>query len=196
MAPSRVSKDLAQWETVTQWLDERLATPLTRRDLLRPTPSTAQTTRRDPRTAILIRAAAVALLAISLGWWIAPRDTNTSTQVEPIVRTESVLTSSDELVDIELRDESLGQFQDEPQDESQIVHAGDELKQKWQLSGIATVDGTSTLILSDRSDNTTQYVSAGVDLDGWTIMDSGSNYAIFAQNGEQVRLDLDEESVN
>ena len=66
MQPSRVSKDLAQWETVTQWLERRLAMPLTPRDLLRPAETATRKKRSGLRTAMLIPAAAMALLVVSL----------------------------------------------------------------------------------------------------------------------------------
>jgi len=183
MQLSRVNKDLAQWETVTQWLERRLAMPLTARDLLRPAETQTRKKRNGLRTAILFPAAAMALLVISLWSWMAPRDVDVATPFEPTVATESFLTAPPDPVETVLPDESV------------MVDAGDKLRQKWQLSGIVKTGGTSVMILSDRHDKSTRRVSAKDDLDGWTVMDAGSNYAVFSQEGEEVRLVLNEEAL-
>ena len=183
MRPSRVNKDLAQWETVTQWLERRLAMPLTPRDLLRPAETATQKTRSKPRTAILIpAAAATALFVVSLWWWMAPQDVNIATPIAPTVATESFRSAPDEPAEVVLPEKTAR------------VDAADELRQKWKLSGIASVDGASVMILNGRHDKTTRRVSAEADLDGWTVMDAGSDYAVFYRNGEQVRLVLNEEA--
>jgi len=183
MQPSRVSKDLAQWETVTQWLEHRLAMPLTPRDLLRPAETATMKKRSGLRTAMLIPAAATALLLVSLWWWAAPRDVDIATPLEPAVATESFPTAPPELADIALPDEPV------------MVDAGDKLRQKWQLSGVVKIGGDSVMILSDRHDDSSRRVSAKDDLDGWAVVDAGSNYAVFSQGGEEVRLVLNEEAV-
>lgn len=185
MQPSRVSKDLAQWDTVTQWLERRLAMPLTPRDLMRPAETATPNKRSGLRTAILIpAAAAMALFVVSIWWWMAPRDVNIATQLEPTVETESFLTAPVEPAKVVLPDDSV------------MVDAGDKLRQKWQLSGIAKIGGDSVLILSDRHDKITRHVTAKDDLDGWTVMDTGNNYVVFSQQGEEVRLVLNEEAVH
>jgi chromosome partitioning protein len=184
MQPSRVGKDLAQWETVTQWLERRLASPLTTRDLLRPTEAATRKKRGRLRTAILIPAAATALLVVSLLTWTVGRDVNLATPLEPTVATESLLTAPPDPVAAELPDEPI------------MVDAGDKLRQKWQLSGIVKSDGTSVILLSDRHDRSTRRVSTKDDLEGWTVMDAGSNYAVFHQGGEKVRLVLNEKAVH
>jgi len=49
MAPSRVRPDLENWSAITSWLEERLQTPLTARDLLQP-PGAAVTPQIRPAT--------------------------------------------------------------------------------------------------------------------------------------------------
>lgn len=184
MQPSRVSKDLAQWETITQWLESCLAIPLTPRDLLRPAETATRNKRSGLRTAILIpAAAAMALFVVSLWSWKAPRDVNTTIPLEPTVATERFLTVPAEPAEVELPAESV------------IGDAGDQLRQKWRLSGIARIGGVSVMILSGRHDKTIRRVSAKDDFDGWTVMDAGSNYAVFSQKGEEVRLELNEQAV-
>ena len=183
MQASRVSKDLAQWETVTQWLERRLAMPLTPRDLLRPAEIATRKKRSGLRTAMLIPAAAMALLVVSLWWWAAPRDVDIAIPLEPAIAKVSFLTAPPETADIALPDEYV------------MVDAGDKLRKKWQLSGIVEIGGTSVMILRDRHDKSSRRVSAKDDLDGWTVMDAGSNYAVFSQEGEEVRLVLNEETM-
>jgi hypothetical protein len=132
---------------------------------------------------MLIPAAAMALLVVSLWWWATPRDVDIATPLEPAIATESFLTAPPELADIALPDEPV------------IVDAGDKLRQKWRLSGILKIDGASVMILNDRHDKSSRRVSAKDDLDGWAVMDAGSNYAVFSQGGEEVRLVLNEETV-
>ena len=183
MQPSRVGKDLAQWETVTQWLERRLVTPLTARDLLRPAETATRKKSSRLRAAILIPAAATVLLAVSLWSSMVVRDTDLATPIEPIVATESLLTALPKPVEVVRSDEP------------ETVYAGDKLRQKWQLSGVAKSGGTNVIILSDRHDRSTRRVSANDDLDGWTVMDAGSDYAVLYQEGEEVRLVLNETAV-
>jgi chromosome partitioning protein len=184
MQPNRVGKDLAQWQTVTHWLERCLAMPLTSRDLLRPAESETRKKRSRLRTSILIpAAAAMALFVVSLWEWMVPRDANINVPLEPTVATENLLTAQPEPAEVVLPDETV------------MVDPSEKLRQKWQLSGIAKIGGASVMILSDRYDKTIRRISAKDDLNGWTVTDIGSNYAIFAQNGEEVRLVLNEEAV-
>jgi chromosome partitioning protein len=181
MPPSRVGKDLAQWEAITQWLERRLVIPLTPRDLKRPVDAATPRRRRQLRPAVLIpAAAAVAMFAVSMWWWSAitgPHDARTvdqrvATNIEPVSPTEFVIE--------ELPEKSLA------------VSASAKLKQKWQLSGVAHGEGSSVLILEDRFEHTTRLINESVGLDGWIVSDSGPAYAVFSQNGEEVRLVLNE----
>jgi len=182
MQPSRAGKDLAQWEAVTQWLESRLAKPLTPRDLLRPTEKSMPDRSRQLRPAMWMRAAAAAAtLAVSLGLWSVVHDLHDARSdeqyptpgIEPAAIAEPYIE--------ELRERSL------------VVSEGARLKQKWRLSGIVRRDGSRTLILEDRDEHTSRQISEDVDLDGWIVSDTGRNYAVFAQNGEEVRLVLNED---
>ena len=73
-------------------------------------------------------------------------------------------------------------------EQSLMVGAGEELRNKWQLSGVTYWDDSSVLILRDRVENTSQRISDDADLDGWIVQDFGTDYAVFAQNGEEIRL--------
>jgi len=183
MQPSRVSKDLLQWNAVTEWLEDRLTTPLTPRDYLRPTEPARRTNRRKPRAAILVPAAAAAsFLAVSLAWWKAPQDVDSVAPAEPLIATASVQSVPAAPVEVVLPDKPVS------------ADTAETLREKWRLSGIARVDGADVVILSERHAKTTRSVQAQDDLDGWTVMDAGPDYAVFSQKGEEVRLVLNEES--
>jgi chromosome partitioning protein len=181
MPPAQVRKDLVQWSAVTQWLERRLATPLTPRDRLRPKSNVVQQKRKRLRTAVLIpAAAAMAVVAVSMWLWSTVHVPLPEAPVEQVGALEAVQTVRPEAV------------VEQVPDESPTVSARDALRQKWELSGIVQWDGPSVLILNDRDDHTTRRISSGADLDGWVITETGPNYAVFAQNGEKVRLALQE----
>jgi len=182
MPPAQVRKDLVQWSAVTQWLERRLATPLTPRDRLRPmNKAVVRQKRKRLRTAVLIpAAAAMAVVAVSMWLWSAVHVPQPEAPVDHIVAPEAVQAVQPEPV-IEPMPE-----------ESSTVSARDELQQKWELSGIVQWDGPSLLILNDRDDHTTRRISSGADLDGWVITETGPDYAVFVQDGEEVRLALQE----
>ena len=181
MPPSRAGKDLAQWEAVTRWLESRLTKPLTPRDLLRPTEKTTPDRPRQLRPTMWVRAAAAAILAVSLGLWSVVRDLHDASSVEQSATPVFEPAAPAEHDIVELPDRSLA------------VGEGAMLKQKWRLSGVMRWDGSSRLIVEDRGEHTSRQISEDVDLDGWIVTDTGRNYAVFAQNGEEVRLVLNED---
>ena len=81
-----------------------------------------------------------------------------------------------------------------PAKESSKIEAGAELEQEWQLNGIVQVNGRSVLLLNNRHDNDSRRLESGGDLDGWNVVDMGSNFAVFTQNGKEARLVFDAES--
>jgi hypothetical protein len=181
MPPSRVGKDKAQWEAISEWLENRLAMPLTRRDRLRPAEAEMPRRRQRSRPAVLISAAAsVAVLAISLWTWSvvrSPIDTRIAAQSAGIGAETAALT---------------GFVADESREKSAAGGAGEMLRDRWQLSGIAYQDGSSVIILRDRVEQTSRRISDDADLDGWMVRDLGRDYVLFAQNGEEVRLALND----
>ena len=183
MPPSRARKDLAQWEAVTQWLESRLVKPLTPRDLLRPTEKTMPDRPRQLRPTMWVRAAAAAaaIIAVSLGLWSVVRDLHDASSVEQNA-TPGFEPAATAEPDIEERP-----------DRSLAGSEGARLKQKWRLSGVMRLDGSSTLFVEDRGEHTSRQISEDVDLDGWIVTDTGPKYAVFAQNGEEVRLVLNED---
>jgi hypothetical protein len=169
MPPSRVRRDIEQWSAVTQWLERRLATPLMPRDLLRPTDNKTPQKPGRLRTAVLIPvAAAMAMFAVSMWLWSAMRAPHFELPVDHTAMIE---------------------------EETPLVSARNKLQRRWELSGVVQWDGSSLLIINDRYDQTTRRISKGVELDGWIITDTGPDYAVFAQNGEEVRLALHKKTV-
>jgi chromosome partitioning protein len=65
MTPCRVSKEMEHWASISGWLERRLATPLTSRDLLRPREATQKRQRKRLRLVQQVSlAAAVGLIAV------------------------------------------------------------------------------------------------------------------------------------
>jgi chromosome partitioning protein len=182
MQRHRVTRDLEQWESVTQWLERCMAKPLTARDLLRPAEEETRNERRRPGAAVLFpAAAAAALLAASLFWLATSPYTQVAPPAPPVAAVEPAPVIEDEPVDVLLPDEIV------------VAEASEELRQKWQLDGIAKVGDSSVMIVSDRHGKNIRRIGAKDDLDGWTVTDAGANYAVFSQEGEEVRLVLNEE---
>ena len=198
MAASRVGKDLEQWAAVTAWLERRLEQPLNARDLLRP--PAAEPPRRVRKAAPWLAAASVAALALASWWGLQathdaaapprvqlaeaaplPADPNTATRsaldTAPVEGQTAVLPEADA---------SLA----ETQIVLEPVSDGDEVLETWQLKGVARIDGNSVVFLRDRRTDSTRQVVAGGDVEGWTVSDTGTDYAVLAQDGARVRLEL------
>ncbi len=183
MQPHRVSRDLAQWASVTQWLEGCLEKPITSRDLLRPTREATDRSNNGLRTAMLFPAAAVfALLAASLFWFMSPQD---GAHALPVQAAGAMIKPPPAVSDAP----SETVMPSEPV----AVSASEELRQKWQLSGVARVGDASVMILRDRQGKSIRRIGAKDDLDGWTVTDTGPNYAVLSQDGEKVRLVINEE---
>lgn len=181
MQAHRVGRDLEQWQTVTAWLERCLAKPLTPRDWLRPEEETAKKRSALRPAALFPAAAAIALLAVLLFWSSPPQDDEGLLPSVPVAAAEPLPTVTDDPAEAVMPEESV------------IISAREELRQKWQLSGVAKFGDASVVILSDRRAKTIRRIGAKDDLDGWTVTQAGSNYAVFSQNGEEVRLVLNEE---
>jgi len=177
MPQTRVDKDLAQWNGVADWLERRLQQPLNERDLLRPVTAARSSRRRT--TGPWLAAASVALLAVAT-WWGSrlPGDDAMPAPVTLAVSPTPTPMPVAEALPVE------------PLPEAPVVPAGDKVRAKWQLNGVAKIGKSSIVILRDRGDDTTRQVVAGESIDGWTVADAGADYAVLAQDGEHVRLEL------
>lgn len=191
MQPNRVSRDLEQWASVTRWLEDCLAKPITPRDRLRPADKKADDGRSLGRTnRRFAEAAAIALLAVSLFWAMGSQNDGTGIAPDTSSAMASLNLTPTELGGIELNDHVVAPI------EMAAVDASDELRQKWKLDGIARVGDSSAMIVSDRSGKIIRRIGAKDDLDGWTVADSGANFAVFSQEGEEVRFMLNEETAD
>lgn len=193
MLASRVEKDLDQWRSVTRWLEQRLAQPISPRDLLRPE------TEEDAPIAhsvswygpALIPAAAALVLAAITGWFwhSAPGEVDAPSP-------EKVLTPAGPpapVADLPADAATLDAEAEQPDAAAGEADAAASLRDRWQLSGIVHKGEASVLLLSDRKENKTRHVNVGGEFDGWTVKNTGTDYAVLTQNGEDVRLVLSED---
>ena len=192
MTPSQVRRDTEQWQAITDWLEARLETPLTRRDWLRP--AEPEKPKRRLRPALVLPAAAAAIGALAVAMWFlaatgqpgaaaspepaAPRVAFQSTPVEPIEQRVA-----DEFVAEPVAEETAPQ-----------PSAGEALRGRWQLTGVVSANGSNVLMLSDREEQRTVRLSGGSELDGWAVKESGPDYAVLVQGADEVRLVLNEET--
>lgn len=176
MPPSRVRKDLAQWEAMTQWLERRLAMPLTPRDLRRPAEPQQ---RKRPHSSLLLRAAAaIVMLSVSMVTWKALGSLEGDPAVGPIPASGTGAAGPSEIFIAQIPDTAAP------------TRSSEELEDRWQLNGVILQGASSVLILTDRVDKSSLRMTDDANLDGWIVADVGSDYAVFSQFGERVRLDL------
>lgn len=198
MAASQVSKDMAQWSAITNWLEERLAAPLTPRDWLRPAVAPGRPRHRLRRMTL---PAAAAIGSITIAAWILagtnvtpaessldlsdPADALDATPILPIVmnhRTSPVST-----------DDNSSMALVPPVSEGATTDSG-EPASRWRLTGVVQSGDARVLVLNDRSKDSTVNLSIDAEVDGWSVADSGSNYAVLRHGSREVRLALNEES--
>jgi chromosome partitioning protein len=193
LPPSQAARDLEQWQVVTTWLEDRLATPLNARDHLRPVASRPVSKRRR-HPALFPAAAAVGALAVATWFLFATKPTSVdesgvvpaaeafrSTPVAPIERATTAAVS----------DEPAGVEEQIDQSEPAAASFGD----LWQLTGVVRANGESILVLASREEEHTVNLVAGDRLDGWVVTESGTDFAVLEQDGEEVRLQLNEDSL-
>ena len=125
-----------------------------------------------------LQAAAAVLLVVSLVWAMTSRGPDFPTLPEASLEAANVGTFGDDSA---------------TSDQTMAANASEELQRKWQLEGIAKVGDSSVIIVSDRQSNKIRRIGAGDDLEGWTVADSGANFAVFSQEGEEARLMLNNE---
>jgi len=179
MAPSRAGKDLAQWTDITAWLETRLARPITARDLRRPDLRKGTPASHRKRSRVWLPAAAAVLsFAATLAWLTLGGDPGREA-VDP----ETAMA---------IAGENLPGLASVPTPSS--PEPAGELGDRWMLNGIAQVGGNSVMLVSDRLDRTTRSLREDDELDGWAVIDTGADYAVFAREGRHVRLMLNEDT--
>ena len=60
---------------------------------------------------------------------------------------------------------------------------------------VMTANGESVLVLASREQDHTVNLVAGDRLDGWVVTESGTDFAVLVQDGEEVRLQLSDDSL-
>jgi hypothetical protein len=81
---------------------------------------------------------------------------------------------------------------DESTEPAEPVDAQDEFRERYQLSGVVHSEGSSVVLLSDRTSNTTRRILSDTKVDGWIVKDAGPNFAVFGKDDSEVRLLLNE----
>lgn len=177
MPRSQVSKDREQWETIAQWLEKRLATPLNSRDYLRPV-EVAQTgrQRRLPGASRIALAAAVGLIAAGLGLFVAANKASVSpsgfrfSAPDPEPVSQAAVSEA-----VSILPEAT---------------ASEALEHRWLLNGTLNWGDSGLLIVRDRATNVSLIVKNDQDLNGWAVSEIGSDYAVLSQGEDEARLHL------
>ena len=189
MAPSQVRKDTEQWQAITEWLESRLAAPLTGRDWLRPTEAeTPEKPVRRLRPALVVPAVAAAVGALAIAMWFLAATGEEPVEVSPEPVSPRVAFRSTPVEPIERRVEN----ESEPEPEPEPAAAA--LRDRWQLTGVVSANGARVLMLNDREEQSTVRLSSDGNLDGWAVKDAGPDYAVLVQGDDEVRLRLNEEN--
>jgi chromosome partitioning protein len=180
MAPSQVRRDTEQWKAITGWLESRLETPLTARDWLRPAAPDKPKRRLRPAVVLPAVAAAVGALAIAMWFLAATRQDSIEPMQEPVP--PQVAFEATPVEPIERR----------AAEEPPRTSARNALQERWQLTGVVSANGARVFMLNDSEEEATVRLSSDGELDGWTIKDSGPDFAVLVQGEEEVLLVLNE----
>lgn len=181
LPPSQAARDLQQWQAVTRWLEDRLAMPLNARDYLRPSPVR---TRRRRHPLLFPAAAAIGAVAIATWFLVATRPAP-DRQAITLPVTEAFRATPVEPIE---------RISEAPDDRANAA-ADESLAERWQLTGVVRANGESVIILADRRERKTVNLAHGAVLDGWVVTESGPDFAVLAQDGEQVRLQLKDDAL-
>ena len=182
MAPSQVRRDTEQWKAITEWLESRLERPLTARDWLRPAAPEKPKRRLRPAVVLPAAAAAVGALAVAMWFLAATRQESIEPIQEPVP--PQVAFKATPVEPIERR------VVEEPPEST----ARGTLQERWQLTGVVSANGDRVFMLNDREEDATVHLSSDGDLDGWTIKDSGPDFAVLVQGEDEIRLVLNEDT--
>lgn len=182
MAPSQVRRDTEQWKAITEWLESRLEKPLTARDWLRPAAPEKPKRRLRPAVVLPAAAAAVGALAVAMWFLAATRQESIEPIQEPVP--PQVAFKATPVEPIERR------VVEEPPEST----ARGTLQERWQLTGVVSANGDRVFMLNDREEDATVHLSSDGDLDGWTIKDSGPDFAVLVQGEDEIRLVLNEDT--
>jgi chromosome partitioning protein len=198
MAPSQVRRDTEQWTAITEWLESRLAQPLTARDWLRPEASAEpEAPRRRFRPAIVLpaaAAAAVAALAIAMWFLAATREDVVEPPTEPVSPQVAFQSTPVEPIERRAADRPVQQLAQEAADDTTRDNAAEALRDRWQLTGVVSANGARVLVLNDREEDATVRLHSDGSLDGWSVKDAGPNYAVLVQGEDEVHFALNQDT--
>jgi chromosome partitioning protein len=196
MPESQVRKDLAQWQEITEWLEQRIVQPLTPRDLLRPEDdkgSARATAASSPFAAWRAPlAAAVGVVAVGLLYLFAgPQGDDAANEVTQSAGQSPAIAEPMSADPPATDDAAIGMMlaSEPPRD------ASAELRDKWQVSGIVQTGQSSVLLIKERNGSETRQVGVNGEFDGWTVKQMGEDFAVVTHNGEEVRLILSKERI-
>ena len=195
MAPSQVRKDTEQWQVVTKWLEDRLATPLNPRDWLRPAePEKPQ--QEGGWSGFKIPAAAAVVGALAVAMWFLASTPEQPVEVSPQPVSAQVAFRATPVEPIErpVREEPLPMAETAPAEEFVPVPVETPSQDRWQLTGVVSANGDRVIMLKDRQENATVRLTSEGVIDGWAVKDAGSDYAILIQGDDEVRLQLNDEN--
>lgn len=196
MPESQVRKDLAQWQEITEWLEQRIVQPLTPRDMLRPEDgkgSAKATATSNPIAAWRAPlAAAVGVVAVGLLYLFAgPQGDDAANEVIQSAAEAPAIGEPMAADPPATDDAAIGMMlASEPPGDASAA-----LRDKWQVSGIVQTGQSSVLLIKERNGNETRQVGVNGEFDGWTVKQMGEDFAVVTHNGEEVRLILSKERI-
>lgn len=194
MAASQVKRDKEQWKAITEWLEDRLAMPLTPRDMLRP----AAASRPKRRLAAVVLPAAAMIAGVAIVAGLIGRSDEPSADVSPAMpaaaTTMAAATAPADEPDSVTAAAPVSTEPDTPDPVTTLAAApppeAEEPDARWRLTGVVQSGDARVLMLSDENNDTTVNLNIDDEIDGWSVADSGSDYAVLRQDGREVRLAL------
>jgi chromosome partitioning protein len=216
LPPARARKDLEQWKPVARWLEERLATPLTERDLMKPAAKSQPAVRPRGQRWRLAAAAGLAAMAVAAYAWYSAQDVGPGPVAAAAVTADRAMPAGNGsdtepsetskpatgptagvAVTEEARAQDLSQA---PVVDTEFAVSamppptpGGALRDKWQLKGVAQSDGTHVVLLADPTDSSNETATNEREFDGWLVKDTGRDFAVLVKDETEVRLRLSEE---
>lgn len=217
LPPARAHKDLEQWKPVTRWLEERLATPLTERDLMKPAAKGRPAVKPRFQGWRLAAAAGLAAMALAAYAWHSVQDPEPGSVVAAAGTADSAMPAGNgsdtepsgtskpaagPTPEVAVTEETPAQALSQ----APIVDIDSEVsavspptfdgapRDKWQLRGVAQSDGTHVVLLADPTDSSNKTATNEREFDGWLVKDTGRDFAVLVKDETEVRLRLSEET--
>lgn len=190
---TRAGKDLKHWESVTEWLEQRLATPLNERDMLHPD-SRVQAVQQSSRLNwVFATTVVLVLITTSVLFWNLASKTEADLAVVPTAAVDEAAEEETTAAGLKVpplseKAVTVPMKPVESERGGPLLTPSEELTRKWRLSGVSRAGGEYVVLLTDLSGSMTRVVTGNVRVDGWHLKEAGPGYAIFEKDGEEVRL--------